>query len=80
MADWHMIFVFAAVLAVVASVVAAFALPGTHTRTDLPRFDYLGAALLTPGLVALLYGITQGPTWGWGSFGVLASSSGGSSS
>ncbi|MGA4689370.1 MAG: MFS transporter [Rhodococcus sp. (in: high G+C Gram-positive bacteria)] len=71
-ADWHMIFVFAAALAVVASVVAAFALPGTHTRTDLPRFDYLGAALLTPGLVALLYGITQGPTWGWAGFGVLA--------
>lgn len=70
-ADWHMIFVFAAVLALVASAVAALALPGTHTRTELPRFDYLGAALLTPGLIAILYGITQGPAWGWASFGVL---------
>ncbi len=42
--------------------------PHTH-RTA--RFDYLGAALLTPGLIALLYGITQGPTWGWTSFGVV---------
>ncbi|MEU5844202.1 MFS transporter [Rhodococcus sp. NPDC047139] len=70
-ADWHMIFVFAAVLAIVASVVAALALPSTHTRGELPRFDYLGAALLTPGLVALLYGITQGSAWGWTSFRVL---------
>ncbi|MEE2031103.1 MFS transporter [Rhodococcus chondri] len=70
-ADWHMIFVFAAVLAVVGSVVAWLVLPGTHTRTELPRFDYLGAALLTPGLIALLYGITQGPTRGWTSFGVV---------
>ncbi|WP_082900181.1 MFS transporter [Rhodococcus phenolicus] len=76
-ADWHMIFVFAAVLALVASAVAAFALPGTHTRGELPRFDYLGAALLTPGLVALLFGITQGPKWGWTSLGVVGLIGGG---
>lgn len=70
-ADWHMIFVFAAVLAVVASIVAAFALPGSHPPVDLPRFDYIGAALLTPGLTALLFGITQGPKWGWTSVGVV---------
>ncbi|MCK8669535.1 MFS transporter [Rhodococcus sp. HM1] len=70
-ADWHMIFVFAAVLAVVASIVAAFALPGSHTPAELPRFDYIGAALLTPGLTALLFGITQGPKWGWTSIGVV---------
>ncbi|WP_420752341.1 MFS transporter [Rhodococcus sp. O3] len=70
-ADWHMIFVFAAVLAVVASIVAAFALPGSHTPAELPRFDYIGAALLTPGLTALLFGITQGPKWGWTSVGVV---------
>ena len=70
-ADWHMIFVFAAVLAIVASAFAAFAIPSSHTPTDLPRFDYLGAGLLTPGLTALLYGVTQGPRWGWTSVGVL---------
>ncbi|MGW5381206.1 MFS transporter [Nocardia sp. NPDC003963] len=70
-ADWHMIFVFAAVLAVVASVVVGFGLPGAQPSTGLPRFDYVGAVLLTPGLTALLYGITQGPKWGWTSFGVV---------
>ena len=70
-ADWHMIFVFAAVLAIVASAVVMVAIPASHTPPDLPRFDYLGAALLTPGLTALLYGITQGPRWGWTSLGVI---------
>ncbi|WP_280397122.1 MFS transporter [Nocardia carnea] len=70
-ADWHMIFVVAAVLAVVASAVAAVVFPGSHTRSALPRFDYVGAILMTPGLLALLYGITQGPKWGWTSLPVL---------
>ncbi|MEV0354840.1 MFS transporter [Nocardia sp. NPDC050697] len=71
-ADWHMIFVFAAVLAVVASTGAAAALPPSPPSGRLHRFDYLGAALLTPGSTALLYGMTQGPRWGWTSPGVLA--------
>ncbi len=70
-ADWHMIFLFAAVLAVVASVLAALALPGSTPLAELPRFDYVGALLLTPGLTALLYGLTQGPAWGWTSAGVV---------
>lgn len=70
-ADWHMIFVLAAVLAVVASAVVAVVLPGSHTRSELPRFDYVGAILMTPGLIALLYGITQGPAWGWTSPAVI---------
>jgi len=70
--DWHMIFVFAAVLALVASTVAAFGLPSSSTSSgQVHRFDYVGAALLTPGLTALLYGMTQGPAWGWTSFGVV---------
>ncbi|WP_280438142.1 MFS transporter [Nocardia carnea] len=64
-ADWHMIFIFAAVLAVVASAVAAFGLPGSGRSSDLPRFDYVGAVLMTPGLTAVLYGITRGSAWGW---------------
>ncbi|WP_230304512.1 MULTISPECIES: MFS transporter [unclassified Rhodococcus (in: high G+C Gram-positive bacteria)] len=70
-ADWHLIFVFAAVLALVASAVVAVAIPGSHVPTDLARFDYLGAALMTPGLTAVLFGITQGPAWGWASVRVV---------
>ncbi|MFI9411344.1 MFS transporter [Nocardia gamkensis] len=69
--DWHMIFVFAAILAVVASVVAAFGLPKSRAAKQLSRFDYMGAALLTPGLTAVLYGMTQGPAWGWTSLRVV---------
>lgn len=66
-----MIFIFAAVPAVVASAVVVLGLPGPRASSDLPRFDYVGAILMTPGLIALLYGITQGPAWGWTSLGVV---------
>jgi MFS family permease len=35
------------------------------------RIDWAGAALLSAWLVTLLVGVSEGPTWGWGSVRVL---------
>ena len=35
------------------------------------RIDWAGAALLSGWLVALLIGVSEGPTWGWASFRVI---------
>jgi EmrB/QacA subfamily drug resistance transporter len=44
--------------------------PRAHARAET-RIDWLGAALLSAALVALLYGLSQATSWGWGSFGVI---------
>jgi EmrB/QacA subfamily drug resistance transporter len=36
------------------------------------RIDWVGAGLLSAGMVALLIGVSEGNTWGWGSSRVLA--------
>jgi MFS family permease len=69
--DWHLIFVFAAVLAFVASAAVVVSIPRSTPAGHLPRFDVLGAILLTPGLSAVLFGLTQGSKWGWTSASVV---------
>jgi MFS family permease len=68
--SWRWLFVVGAVLIVAAWVLTeAFVppdSPGSPGRPDLP-----GVLALTVGLVALLLGITEGPSWGWRSVGVL---------
>ncbi|MGO2541318.1 MAG: MFS transporter [Specibacter sp.] len=65
-ADWHALFWAAAALAVVALVLVLVVLPESPLRTPA-RFDGVGAAGLTAGLIALLLPITKGADWGWGS-------------
>jgi len=69
--DWHLSFVFAAILAFVASAAVAVWIPASRRADEVPKFDVLGAVLLTPGLTAVLFGITQGSKWGWTSASVL---------
>ena len=61
-------------LGVIASVLAAIAtwrfVPESPVRVQA-RIDYLGAALLTGTLVALLIGVSEGNSWGWTSTKVL---------
>lgn len=69
--DWHVIFIFAGALAVIAALIAAVIIPASKRLSQLPKFDFVGALLLTPGLTAILYGLTQGPAWGWTSLPVV---------
>ncbi|MFJ5956332.1 MFS transporter [Paenarthrobacter sp. NPDC092416] len=69
--DWHVIFIFAGALAVIAAFIVAVSIPASKRFSQLPKFDLVGALLLTPGLTAVLYGLTQGPAWGWTSLPVV---------
>ncbi|WP_182358635.1 MFS transporter [Tomitella gaofuii] len=65
--SWEWMFWFSALLSVVAIVAIAVVVPPRARVEGSGGFDMTGAVLLTVGLVALLLGISQGETWGWGS-------------
>lgn len=59
-------FWFAAIISVIALVLIALVVPSTRHRPAQP-LDIVGATLLSIALAALLLGISQGRTLGWGS-------------
>ncbi|WP_020386111.1 MFS transporter [Kribbella catacumbae] len=64
-ADWHVLFWTSAGLgAVVLALVLTF-VPESAVRTG-GRFDLIGAAGLSTGLICLLLAISKGGNWGWG--------------
>ncbi|MFD7918130.1 MFS transporter [Streptomyces sp. NPDC059740] len=63
-------FWFAAIATAVALVGAVLVLPPAPDRPAHPM-DLPGAALLTLGMAGLLFAITQGEEWGWGSARLL---------
>jgi len=65
-AGWRWVFLVNVPIALIALVVVARVLNVPHKRVD-HRIDYLGAALLTVGLVPLLIVAEQGREWGWAS-------------
>jgi MFS family permease len=65
-ANWHVLFWFSAGLGVVAAVLVLAAVPESPVRTG-GRFDLLGGAGLSAGLICLLLAISKGADWGWGS-------------
>ncbi|MFI5429163.1 MFS transporter [Aeromicrobium sp. UC242_57] len=74
--NWHIMFWAAAGVSVIALVLIVIFLPESPT-TNPARFDLVGAAGLSAGLILLLLPITKGSTWGWDSpivIGMLASS------
>ncbi|MDF5754485.1 MFS transporter [Spongiactinospora sp. TRM90649] len=74
--SWRWLFVVGAVL-VLAALAAAIAFVPPLPGTPGGRLDVPGALTLATGLVAVLLGITQGPSWGWGSPAVLGLFAGG---
>ncbi|MEU6558110.1 MFS transporter [Nocardia nova] len=64
--DWHVLFWGAAVLSAVIAVAVWLVVPESEVR-GRGGFDYVGAAGLGAGLVALLLAVSKGGTWGWGS-------------
>jgi MFS family permease len=63
-ADWHMLFWTSAGMGVLAAVLVLLIVPESPVRTP-GRFDLLGAAGLSAGLVCLLLAVSKGADWGW---------------
>ena len=68
--DYHWLFWLPLILGVLAVAASWLVIPASPVRAA-GRIPWLGAVLLSAGLVALLLAITQAPTWGWGSWQTL---------
>ena len=75
-ADWHVLFWLAAGLGAVVFVLVLWIVPVSVLRTA-GRFDLLGAAGLSVGLIGVLLAVSRGNEWGWTSPAILACGLGG---
>ncbi|MFF2731004.1 DHA2 family efflux MFS transporter permease subunit [Streptomyces sp. NPDC058008] len=71
--NWESVFYINAPIGVVALAVSLLVLPKSKDSTGHHRFDVPGVILLAAGLVALVFGVVKGETWGWTSGGTLGS-------
>ena len=68
--SYHWLFWLPLIVVVAAAIAAQVVIPESPIRAP-GRIDWVGAGLLTGWLVALLVGVSEAPTWGWGSARVL---------
>ncbi len=64
--NYHWLFWIPLIITVIAAVAAHFFVPESPVRTP-GKISWLAAVLLSAWLVALLVGVSEAPTWGWGS-------------
>jgi MFS family permease len=64
--NYHWLFWIPLVITLIAAVCAYFFVPESPIRTP-GKISWLAAVLLSGWLVALLIGVSEAPTWGWGS-------------
>ena len=69
--NYHWLFWIPMMITLIAVVCAKVLVPESPVRTP-GRISWSGAALLSGWLVALLLGVSEAPTWGWGSPRVIA--------
>ena len=65
-ASWRWLFIVGAVFVGVAAIGVWRFVPESPIKTP-SKIDGVGAVLLSATLIALLLGMTEGPSWGWGS-------------
>ena len=63
-ADWHVLFWAAAVLGTIALLLVTTLVPESAVRAG-GRFDLVGAAGISAGLIMLLLAVSKGADWGW---------------
>jgi EmrB/QacA subfamily drug resistance transporter len=68
--SWRWIFWVGAIFVGVAVVLVYLFVPESPIKTP-SRLDFIGAVLLSAGLVSLLLALTEGDRWGWGSAPIL---------
>ncbi len=64
--SWRWLFITGSVPVALAVVMVYLFVPESPIKTP-SRVDYVGASLLSGGLICLLLALTEGPTWGWAS-------------
>ena len=64
--DYHWLFWIPMIILTIATVATKVIVPESPVRTA-GKLSWPGAILLSGWLVALLLGVSEGPTWGWGS-------------
>ncbi|MFI6492322.1 MFS transporter [Streptomyces sp. NPDC050564] len=70
--DWESVFYINAPVGVIALVFSIAVLPQRkNTAAADEKFDIVGVVLLALGLLALVFGVVKGETWGWTSGGTL---------
>ncbi|MFE9818447.1 MFS transporter [Streptomyces sp. NBC_00236] len=70
--NWESVFYINAPIGVIALVFSMIVLPQTRNSAAADeKFDILGVVLLAVGLLALVFGVVKGETWGWTSGGTL---------
>ncbi len=68
---YHWLFWLPLIMVVLAGVAAQLLVPESPVRTA-GRINWVSAFLLSAWLVALLLGVSQSPTWGWGSIPIVS--------
>ncbi len=68
---WRAIFYVNVPVGLLGTLAGALILPKDRLATKRAVFDWLGTALFSPSLVAVMLGLEQGDAWGWTSFPVL---------
>ncbi len=62
--SWRWLFIFGAIPVAIAAVLVHRFVPESPIKTP-SRVDFLGALLLSAGLICLLVALTEGESWGW---------------
>ncbi|WP_031002154.1 MFS transporter [Streptomyces sp. NRRL F-5727] len=76
--NWESVFYLNAPIGVIALVFSALVLPESrNTAAAGEKFDIAGVVLLALGLLAVVFGVVKGETWGWTSGGTLGAIAGG---
>ncbi len=68
--NYHWLFWIPLIITLISAVCAQLFVPESPVRTP-GRISWLAAVLLSGWLVALLVGVSEAPTWGWGSSKVI---------
>ncbi|MFV0137381.1 MFS transporter [Streptomyces sp. HMX87] len=63
--NWESVFYINAPIGVAALAFSAWVLPQSRNSTGHHRFDVPGVVLLALGLLAVVFGVVKGETWGW---------------
>jgi EmrB/QacA subfamily drug resistance transporter len=75
--SWRLIFYINVPLAAAVILIAARHVPETRDASAVGHVDVIGGALVSAGLLGIVFGLIEGPTLGWMSVGVVVSLSAG---